>query len=154
MSASRAGSNLAIPVPINVFFQILSMTTADVKVDSKGRVIIPSSFRETLGIKTGENMVAHLDNANGRIILFPIETGTKKLVIVFGDEPGCLFKAAAILARNKVDLVHTSSRSLKRGKEAEWEVIADFSKADMERLKAYLKASPAVKSFKLEQLMK
>src|SRR3989338_6811161 len=99
----------------------------NVKVDSKGRIIIPNSFRESLGIKMGENIEAYLDSENCRILLFPIEKKTSKLIVEFGDVPGSLAKVAAILARNKVDLVYTSSRSLKRRKEAEWEIIADFS---------------------------
>jgi len=59
------------------------MTTQNIKVDSKGRMIIPNSFRGALGIKFGENIEAHLDKDNERIILFPIEKKTKKLVVLF-----------------------------------------------------------------------
>lgn len=130
------------------------MTTQNVKVDSKGRVIVPNSFREALGIKAGENIEAQLDKENERIILFPIQKATKKLVITFGDLPGSLARVAAILARNRVDLVHTASRSLKRGQEAEWAVIADFSKAETGRLKAELRAERGVKGFRFESLQK
>ncbi len=130
------------------------MATQNVKVDSKGRVIIPNSFRESLGIKIGENIETHLDKENGRIILFPIQKGTRKLLVFFGDIPGSLARVAAILARNGVDLVHTSSRSLKRGQEAEWEIIADFSNADLGKLKASLKGEKGVKGFRLEGLEK
>ena len=37
------------------------MPTQNIKVDSKGRIIIPNAFRETLGIKFGENIEAYLD---------------------------------------------------------------------------------------------
>lgn len=130
------------------------MTTQNIKIDSKGRLQIPNSFRESLGIKEGENIVAHLDDENGRIILFPIEQKSKRLTIRFGDEPGALAKTATILAKNKVDLVYTSSRSLKRGKEAEWEIIADFSNSDTEKLKQELKNENGLKSFKFSQIEK
>ncbi len=127
------------------------MTTQNVKVDSKGRVIIPNSFREALGIKPGENIVSHLDSENGRILLFPIEKKSMKLSVHFNDVPGALAKTASLLANAKVDLVYTSSRSLKRGKEAEWEIIADFSKANLSTLKSKLKSEKSVKSFKFER---
>src|SRR3989338_920781 len=130
------------------------MTTQNVKVDSKGRIIVPNSFREALGIKAGGNIEAHLDKGNDRIMLFPIEKATRKLVVEFGDVPGSLAKVAAILARNKVDLVYTSSRSLKSRKEAEWEIIADFSNTDLKKLRADLKAEKGVKSFRFESLQK
>src|SRR3989338_6701637 len=101
------------------------MSAQNVKVDSKGRVIIPNSFRETLGIKNGENIIAQLEKDNGRLILVPIQEKTRRLILRLGDAPGTLAKAAQILASNKVDLVYTSSLSMKRGKEAEWEVVAD-----------------------------
>ena len=130
------------------------MTTQNVKVDSKGRIIVPNSFREALGIKAGGNIEAHLDKGNDRIMLFPIEKATRKLVVLFGDVPGSLAKVAAILARNKVDLVYTSSRSMKRRQEAEWEIIADFSKAELGKLKSDLKEEKSVKSFKFEYFQK
>ncbi len=130
------------------------MTTQNIKVDSKGRIIIPNSFREALGIKFGENIEAHLDKENERILLFPIEKKTKKIVLAFGDEPGSLAKAAQILSKNNVDLVYTSSRSLKRGKEAEWEIIADFSKTDLEKLKADLKREKSIRSIRFKSLEK
>ncbi len=130
------------------------MTTQNIKVDSKGRIIIPNSFREALGIKYGENIEAHLDKENERILLFPIEKKTKKIVLLFGDEPGSLAKAAQILSKNNVDLVYTASRSLKRRKEAEWEIIADFSKTNLEKLKSDLKKEKSIKSTRFESLKK
>jgi AbrB family looped-hinge helix DNA binding protein len=130
------------------------MLVQNVKVDSKGRIIIPNSFRETLGIKSGENIEALLDKENERIMLFPIEKKTQKLVIQFGDAPGSLAKAAALLAKNKVDLVYTASRSLKRKKEAEWEIIADFSNTDVAKLKKELKNENGIKHFRFEKLQK
>lgn len=128
------------------------MATLNVKVDSKGRIIIPNSFRETLGIKNGENIVAQMETGNGRLILVPIQKKTKKLTIRFGDSPGTLARTAKILAENKVDLIYTSSRSLKRGKEAEWEVTADFSKTGIPRLKSLLKKEKGIIGFRFEGL--
>ncbi len=128
------------------------MNTLNVKVDSKGRIIIPSSFRDVLGIKFGENIVAQLDKKNSRLILFPIQKKTKKMSIILGDAPGSLAKTAMILAKNKVDLVYTESRSSKRNKEAEWFIVADFSKTNLNKLKTDLKKEKTIKKFKIETL--
>jgi len=130
------------------------MTTKNAKVDSKGRVSIPNSFRDALGIKFGENIVAHLDKENERILLFPIEKKSMKLIIKFNDVPGALASAAVVLAKENVDLIYTSSRSTKRGKEAEWETIANFSKVNLVNLKKKLKSEKSIKSFKFERLKK
>lgn len=130
------------------------MLAQNIKVDSKGRIIIPNYFRKTLGIKSGENIEILLDKENERIVLFPIEKKTQKIVLKFGDVPGSLSRVAAILAKNKVDLVYTASRSLKRKKEAEWEIIADFSNTDMANLRKDLKNEKEIKSFKFEKLQK
>lgn len=129
------------------------MNAREVKLDSKGRAIIPNSFREALGIKTGENLVIELDKSNERLILFPIQKKeTKKIEIWIGDKPGSLAKAAGILSRNKADLIFTESRSLSREKEAVWSVVADFSKTDLKKLKGDLSRDKAVKKFKLTEL--
>jgi AbrB family looped-hinge helix DNA binding protein len=128
------------------------MNTQNIKVDSKGRIIIPNSFRDVLGIKFGENIVAQVDKENSRLILFPIQKKTKKMSIILGDIPGSLSKTAVVLARNGVDLVYTESRSSKRNKEAEWFIVADFSKVDLNKLKSDLKKEKAVKKFKIEAL--
>ena len=130
------------------------MPTQNIKVDSKGRIIIPNAFRETLGIKFGENIEAYMDKENERIILFPIEKKTGKITICFSDKKGSLAKIANILSKNKVDFVYTSSRSTKRGKEAEWEIIADFSDVNMNKLKSNLKKEKIISTFRFEKLQK
>jgi len=128
------------------------MSSQNITIDPKGRVLIPNSFREILGIKPGENLVAELDKENSRIILFPIEKKSKRMQIFLSDVPGVLSKAAAILARNKVDLVYSASRSLKRKKEAEWEIIADFSNTDLQKLQNELKKEPSIRKFKIGRI--
>ena len=39
---------------------------------TKGQIVIPSSVRRKLGIKTGTRIQVELDEANGQIILKPI----------------------------------------------------------------------------------
>jgi len=128
------------------------MNTQNSKIDSKGRMVIPNSFRESLGIKTGENIVIELDKENERIILFPLERKVKKILIYLSDKPGSLAKAAEILRKNKVDLVFTESRSVKRKKEALWVVVADFSKTNLQKLKKELEKEKLILKIKFEKM--
>lgn len=123
------------------------MDTEVSKIDSKGRIVIPNSFRSSLGLRVDEEIIVELDKKNERLVLIPIEKSTRKLEIVFSDAPGTLANVAAILARLKVDLVFTESRSVKRAKEAVWTVVANFSKTDIVKLKADLKKEKSVKKF-------
>ena len=95
-----------------------------------------------------------LDRDKGHMMLFPIEKTTHKLTMRFGDQPGALARAAALLAKNKVNLIYSSSRSLNLGKEAEWEVIADFSGSDIGKLEKELRAEKGIKHFSFSGLGK
>jgi len=128
------------------------MNTQNTKIDSKGRMVIPNAFRESLGIKKGENIIIELDKENERIILFPIEKKVKKMLIYLSDKPGSLTKTAEILSKNKVDLVYTESRSTKRGKEAVWTIVADFSKTNLQKLKKELEKEKLILKTKLTKV--
>ncbi|MFH1586516.1 MAG: AbrB/MazE/SpoVT family DNA-binding domain-containing protein [Candidatus Diapherotrites archaeon] len=124
------------------------MDTDSARVDSKGRIVIPDSFRKSLGIRQGEKIVIELDKQNERMLLFPIEKATRKIEITISDVPGSLAKAAQILFRNNVDLVYTESRSVSRAKEAVWTVVANFSKTDLVKLKKELSQEKKITKFK------
>ena len=49
-----------------------SLVTMEITTTTKGRVVIPSSVRRKLGIKTGTRIQVELDEANAQIILKPI----------------------------------------------------------------------------------
>jgi len=109
-----------------------------VKVDEKGRILIPSRMRDVLGMGEGSSSLLELDREKKQIRLVPLATKAEKLsriIIRFSDSPGALAKAAKILADCGVDLIHTESRSIERGQRAEWDIIADISKADIKAVR-------------------
>ncbi|PIU21367.1 MAG: hypothetical protein COT15_02710 [Candidatus Diapherotrites archaeon CG08_land_8_20_14_0_20_34_12] len=128
------------------------MDSTNLKIDSKGRIMLPKSFRESLGIKTGENLCLELDKTNERLLLFPIEKTGRKLLITLKDVSGSLSKVARILADNHVDLIYTESRSVKRKKEAVWIVVADFSNADLNKIKKDLKKDKDIIKVSFEKM--
>ena len=102
-----------------------------VRVDSRGRITMPSSIREAVRLSEGMYvmLIANLDKKEIRIAPFADpEAKLVELCISFSDIPGALAKAANILATQGVDLLSSESRTLRRGKSAEWVVTADISK--------------------------
>ena len=105
--------------------------TEIVRIDSRGRVTIPSSLREAVRLSEGMYVlvIADLDEREVRIV--PYADPAAELVefrITLTDAPGALANAAETLARNTVDLLSSESRTLRRGRSAEWIIIADISK--------------------------
>ena len=105
--------------------------TEIVRIDSRGRITMPSSLREAVKLSEGMYvmLIADLDEKEVRIV--PFADPEAKLIefrIAFSDMPGALAKAANILAKQGVDLLSSESRTLRRGKSAEWIVVADVSR--------------------------
>ena len=106
-----------------------------VRIDSRGRVTMPSSIRDATNLSEGMYvmLIAHLDKKEVRIV--PFADPEAKLIefrITFSDVPGALAKAADVLARQGVDLLSSESRTLRRGQSAEWVIIADVSRCECE----------------------
>jgi AbrB family looped-hinge helix DNA binding protein len=105
--------------------------TEIVRIDSRGRITMPSSIREAMRFSEGiyVMLIADLDKKEIRIVPFADpEAKLVELSITFSDIPGALAKSANILADEGVDLLSSESRTLRRGKSAEWIVIADVSR--------------------------
>jgi AbrB family looped-hinge helix DNA binding protein len=105
--------------------------TEIVRIDSRGRVTMPSSIREAVRLSEGMYVMLIADLDQKEIRITPFADPEAKLVelrITFSDIPGALAKAANILATQGIDLLSSQSRTLRRGKSAEWVVVADVSR--------------------------
>jgi AbrB family looped-hinge helix DNA binding protein len=105
--------------------------TEVVRVDSRGRVTMPSSIRDAVRLSEGMYVILLADLDKREIRIVPFADPEAKLVefrITFGDVPGALAKAAEAIASQGVDLLSSESRTLRRGESAEWIVVADVSK--------------------------
>ena len=130
--------------------------TEIVRVDSRGRITMPSSIREAVRLSEGMYvmLIADLDAKDIRITPFADpEAKLVELSIAFSDIPGALAKAANILAKQGVDLLSSESRTLRRGRSAEWVVIADVSrcKCTLEELERQIVAEGAAKEVKFRR---
>ena len=125
-----------------------------VRIDSRGRVTMPSSIRDAVGLSEGMYvmLIAHLDKKEVRIVPFADpEANLIEFRVTFADVPGALAKTADILAKQGVDLLSSESRTLRRGESAEWIIIADVSKCkcELEKLEQKVVEEGAAKEAKL-----
>ncbi len=101
------------------------------KLDERGRVIIPASFREALGLKEGSNILLRLDEKNNLLLILPFASDVDELAkieLAMGDAPGTLARILGILASERIDLIRSESTAQERGRSAEWNAIVDISK--------------------------
>jgi len=117
-----------------------------VKIDSKGRVVLPQAFRESLRLRENDKAFLALDEENERIIVSPGgERNLTLMEIEMGDAPGTLARLAGVLAKEGVDLVSTESHSLDRSRNAVWRVLANTASVkDSAELARRLKNAGAV----------
>ena len=121
-----------------------------VRMDSRGRVIIPLTVRDAFNLRGGMYMMLIADVEDKEMKILPFADPSAKLVeirVTLGDVPGALARVAAVLARFNVDLLSTRSRTLHRGELAEWHAIADISKCKckIEELKEKIMMEGAAK---------
>lgn len=128
-----------------------------VRLDTRGRLVIPNEFRESLDLRQGDSVLLSLDKASNAISISPIYGDQQNLVLLdieFGDAPGSLAEAASILARLGVDLVMTESKSFQRGARARWNIIADVGKSSksVKQIEREILKSKKVESVSIEKV--
>jgi AbrB family looped-hinge helix DNA binding protein len=128
-----------------------------VRVDSRGRILIPSAVRNSLGLREESYVMLIADIESQEIRLIPFAdpgAALYELKITFDDFPGALAKAALKLAELGVDLLSTQSRTLYRGKLAEWHALVDLSrcKVKIEKLRDKLVRNGVVKAVEIKRL--
>ena len=128
-----------------------------IRLDTRGRLVIPNEFREALKLKEGDEVIIGLDLNTDTLTISPIygkATDLVRIEIEFGDTPGCLAKIAKKIANMKIDLIMTESRSSQRGKKARWSIVADISKSPhkINQIKQLLMQSGFVESMNITKI--
>ncbi len=104
-----------------------------VRIDSKGRVTIPAHIREELGMHEGAYAIAQM-NRDAKAVTVSLFAGANarlvEIRLKIPDRPGALARVARTLSELDIDLIMSSSRTLRKGDTAEWIVIADLSQND------------------------
>lgn len=107
--------------------------TQIVKIDERGRILIPLYARDALSVRPETPLLFMVDHEQKNIVLTPITENVKlaSIKVTLPDVPGALAKAAQFIAEKQVDLIMSESRTLARGKTAEWTAVADLSQTKL-----------------------
>ena len=120
-----------------------------VKIDSKGRMIIPFQLRDYLRLKEGTQLII-TNNENKELRIIPIVGNTAYLEVMFKDDVGSLVKLINITSKHKADILMSTSKTIERGKLAEWNAIIDTSSCDLQKLEEILSKLTIVKKIKID----
>jgi ACT domain-containing protein len=94
-----------------------------------------------LGLKEGMELVVS-NNDKKELKIFPLLEGkSAEIKIMMEDVPGALGKTADFLGKHNVDIIMSISKTIERGRSAEWSAIVDTSKCngyDLKKLKKEL----------------
>ncbi|MBM5805752.1 MAG: ACT domain-containing protein [Candidatus Verstraetearchaeota archaeon] len=104
------------------------------RIDSKGRVTIPAHMREELGMKEGSYTAVRIDREDRSVAVSLFAGAHARLVemkLKIPDRPGALARVARTLSEMNLDLMTSSSRTVKKGDLAEWVVVADVGQSGM-----------------------
>ena len=116
-----------------------------VRVDSKGRIIVPFHIREYLNLKEGTELIVS-NNGKKEIRIFPLNSSTANVYITFNDSPGSLAQLLGVISKHKVDILMSMSKTVIKGKTAEWMAIIDTTKCEPKKLEKDMKALNNVRS--------
>jgi bifunctional DNA-binding transcriptional regulator/antitoxin component of YhaV-PrlF toxin-antitoxin module len=98
-----------------------------VKLDSKGRLLVPFHIREYLDLKDGAEFIV-LNNEKKELKILPLTKGeTAEIKILMSDSPGSLAKIVDKLSDMNVNILMSQSKTIERGELAEYHAIADIS---------------------------
>jgi len=130
--------------------------TGLVKVDSKGRITIPQTIRESLGIEAGMLVAMLADTEKKEIIVSPIMAENAKVVqieVTMQDRPGALAKVTSKLSDLKVDIIANRCTSITRREEGECTFIVDMSQSstDVEGVRKALEGLDVVTQVMIRQ---
>ena len=119
--------------------------TEILRIDERGRLLIPIVMRKSLGLVENSNLLAVCDLENGEIRLTSLQFSDQqnliKIKILMEDKPGALAQLAKAFAEKQISLVHDESIILKKGLYAEWIVTIPIPSITIEELIAHLKST-------------
>lgn len=102
--------------------------TEILKLDKRGRIVIPRIMRKSLGLTDNSQLMAISDSDTKEIRIIPLQLIDDqiyiKLKITIPDKSGSLAKIANAFGNHDISLVYGETVIVKKGVEAEWTVIA------------------------------
>ncbi len=103
-----------------------------------------------MGLKEGMELIV-INNEKKELKVFPLLNGTAKLDIIMSDAPGSLASILKVISANSADILMSTSKTIERGRLAEWSAIVDTSLCkDVKKMENDLKATGVVKKIRVE----
>ena len=113
--------------------------TEVVKIDSRGRIVIPRTMRRSLGLKEDAKIMMIYEDEKSEIRILPLPITENQHIAKFSirirDEPGALAKIATLFGDLGISLLYGQTIVVNKGKEAEWSVIGPLPDKPIEELK-------------------
>ncbi|MCF2142025.1 MAG: AbrB/MazE/SpoVT family DNA-binding domain-containing protein [Candidatus Lokiarchaeota archaeon] len=133
--------------------------TEILKIDSRGRIVIPRSMRKGLGLKENSHimLISNPEENELRIIPLPFSEENQtfiKIRIIIQDEPGALGQVAKVFGDLNLSLLYGQEVVIKKGQEAEWNVISPFPNISLEDFKKMIIEKGGAKKVTIELPMK
>ena len=98
-----------------------------VKLDSKGRILIPYHIRNQLELEDDVELMI-TNNGNRELKVFPLLKGsTAEILVSMADTPGSLAKILSVINKQNIDVMMSISKTIERGELAEWNAIVSTS---------------------------
>jgi AbrB family looped-hinge helix DNA binding protein len=123
-----------------------------VKLDRKGRIILPFHVRDYLELKEGMEMLIS-NNEKNELKIFPLFTGkTADIKIMLEDKIGSLNKILDVIEKNKMHILMSTSKTIEKGSLAEWSAIVDVSNLkDIKKMENELRSLDITKKLWIEK---
>ncbi len=112
-----------------------------VKLDAKGRILVPFHIRQHLGLENDVELVV-INNGTRELKLYPLVPGqSAKINVIMKDLPGSLASVMNYVSANGIDVLMSESKTVEKGKTATWHALVDISSCkDITKVKKDLKA--------------
>ena len=121
------------------------------KIDSKGRLIVPFHIRNYLGLKEGTELIV-ANNGKKELKIFPLLNGsTARITVTAAEDPLTLHRILDVMLKNNIDILMSTSRTMDGGRTIEWSAIVDTSNCpNAENVEDALKKTKMIKKVEME----
>jgi AbrB family looped-hinge helix DNA binding protein len=122
-----------------------------VKVDSKGRILIPVNFRNQMGVEEGTEMIIVPDEDSSHLKILPIaKNSAAEIVMQLHDSFGSLASIADALSANAFNIIVSESRRMGDGM-SEWRILVDLAGQNdgVDMLRDVISSIQGVRSLKI-----
>jgi AbrB family looped-hinge helix DNA binding protein len=132
--------------------------TEILKIDSRGRIVIPRGMRKNLGLKENSHIMLISDSNENELRIIPLpfsdEQAFMRLRIIMPDEPGALSQVSKVFGDLGLSLLYGQEVILKKNQSAEWTVISPIPDVPIDDLKTALIERGGAKSVSIERPMR